>query len=165
MVLPRNTGCPTIMYRILKANNSSIYLPFRPFRTQLNHYVQVRGCFVLRWSSWDSQFFCPAAGYKCFSSPDGRMGNTYSRHSGSAVRGRPVGAKYDSKMPCLAMNERARKRQACFCCFRVRTQRFQRQRNWRRTCACTLYSHPTPDSYNSVSTIIYNFDALSSRNN
>ena len=48
---------------------------------------------------------------------------------------------YTSKTPCLAMNERARKREVCFWCgLNARAQRFPKQRNWTRTCEC---GHPT----------------------
>ena len=49
-----------------------------------------------------------------------------------------------SKTPCLAMNERARKRYVCFWCgFRRRAQRFSRQRNWSRTCESAVIPPPT----------------------
>ena len=59
---------------------------------------------------------------------------------------------FTSKTPCLAMNrERASpsaKEISLFGCFllllqRNRTQRFPRQRNWRRTCVCAVTPPPT----------------------
>ena len=49
-----------------------------------------------------------------------------------------------SKTPCMAMYERARKREVCFWCgFNVKTEWFPRQQNWTRTCECAVTPPPT----------------------